>query len=94
MNIQFKKGVLELLVLSLLNRKDCYGFELVSEISREIDMSEDEGYLQTYLVESPGGPPRKYYKLTVQGRHYAAQQIEEWYVFTQRVDNILGGMGR
>ena len=105
MNIQFKKGVLELLVLSLLNRKDCYGFELVSEISREIDMSEgtiypllkrlrDEGYLQTYLVESPGGPPRKYCKLTVQGRHYAAQQIEEWYVFTQRVDNILGGTER
>lgn len=72
-------------MLSLLNRKDCYGFELVSEISREIDMSEgtiypllkrlrDEGYLQTYLVESPGGPPRKYYKLTVQGRHYAASR--------------------
>ena len=105
MNPQFKKGVLEMIVLVAVSRKDMYGYELVAEVSRVIDVNEgtiypllkrlrDEGYLQTYLVESPGGPPRKYYKLTVQGRHYAAQQIEEWYVFTQRVDNILGGTER
>ncbi|MEN6326924.1 MAG: PadR family transcriptional regulator, partial [Syntrophomonas sp.] len=36
MNIQFKKGVLELCVLSMLDRRDCYGYELVSEISKNI----------------------------------------------------------
>ena len=34
MNTQFKKGVLELCVLVLLDRKDCYGYEMVDEILR------------------------------------------------------------
>ena len=33
MNIQLKKGILELCVLSVLSKKDCYGYELVNEIS-------------------------------------------------------------
>lgn len=34
MNIQLKKGILELCVLAVLDKKDCYGYELVSEISK------------------------------------------------------------
>ncbi len=33
MNIQLKKGVMEIVVLSMLRRRDFYGYELVSEIS-------------------------------------------------------------
>ncbi|HCM19004.1 MAG TPA: PadR family transcriptional regulator, partial [Firmicutes bacterium] len=33
MNIQFKKGVLELCVLALLKKQDFYGYELVHRIS-------------------------------------------------------------
>ena len=73
MNIQFKKGVLEICVLSVLARRDCYGYELVNEISKTIDISEgtiypllrrlkDEGLVTTYLQESGEGPPRKYYR--------------------------------
>ena len=79
MNIQFKKGVLELCVLSVLVRKDCYGYELVQEISRNIDISEGtiypllrrlkgDGYVTAYLEESSEGPPRKYYQLTELGK--------------------------
>ncbi|HHB1914094.1 TPA: PadR family transcriptional regulator, partial [Bacillus cereus] len=35
MNVQFKKGVLELCVLALVKRKDCYGYELVQQISNK-----------------------------------------------------------
>ncbi len=48
MNNQFKKGVLELCVLELVSRKDFYGYELVQEISRDIDIS--EGALYPILV--------------------------------------------
>ncbi len=100
MNVQFKKGVLELLVLSLVRRKDCYGFELVSEISKDIDISEgtiypllkrlkDEGDLETYLTESPGGPPRKYYRITKRGCELHEQQHREWNDFIQRVERVL-----
>ena len=75
MNVQFKKGVLELCVLALLDKQDRYGYELVQLISEQIQISEgtiypllrkltQEEYFTTYLQESTEGPPRKYYQLT------------------------------
>lgn len=100
MNIQLKKGVLELCVLSMLDKRDCYGYELVSEISKSIMMSEgtiypllkrlkDEGYFTTYLRESKEGPPRKYYKLTDLGRQTKAELIEEWFQLVEGVNSIV-----
>ena len=74
MNVQFKKGVLELLVLLLVHDKDMYGYELVSEVSKIVDVNEgtiypllkrltNEKYFETYLKESTEGPPRKYYHI-------------------------------
>lgn len=102
MNIQFKKGVLELCVLSMLEKKDRYGYELVEEISKNIDMSEgtiypllrrlkDEGYFSTYLQESQEGPPRKYYKITDQGRSIKEELANEWTEFVKGVNNIVYG---
>ena len=102
MNIQFKKGVLEICVLSVLARKDCYGYELVAEISKRIDISEgtiypllrrlkDEGYVTTYLQESVEGPPRKYYRLTESGRKEEHEQKEEWMRFASSVNALLEG---
>jgi PadR family transcriptional regulator PadR len=102
MNIQFKKGVLEICVLSVLASKDCYGYELVNEISKRIDISEgtiypllkrlkDEGHVTTYLQESVEGPPRKYYRLTESGRIEEHAQKEEWKRFAASVNALLEG---
>ena len=102
MNIQFKKGVLEICVLFVLAHKDCYGYELVAEISKRIDISEgtiypllrrlkDEGYVTTYLQESAEGPPRKYYRLTDTGRNVEHEQKEEWMRFVASVNALLEG---
>ncbi|HEY8435463.1 MAG TPA: PadR family transcriptional regulator [Haloplasmataceae bacterium] len=105
MNIQFKKGVLELCVLALLNQKDCYGYELVNEISKSIVISEGtiypllnrlrkDGYVSTYLKESPEGPPRKYYRLTEYGGRVFERLKEEWYTFCEGVNRLLRGSER
>ncbi len=102
MNIQFKKGVLELCVLSILSRKDCYGYELVNEISHNITISEgtiypllrrlmNEGMFTTYLKESSEGPPRKYYTLTEEGRRVQRELVDEWHRFNEGVNFIIGG---
>lgn len=102
MNIQFKKGVLELCVLSILSRKDCYGYELVNEISQNIAISEgtiypllrrlmNEGLFTTYLKESSEGPPRKYYTLTEAGRKEQKSLREEWERFNEGVEIIIKG---
>ncbi len=100
MNIQFKKGALELCVLALLNKRDCYGYELVQEISIHIEISEgtvypllrrlgSEEYFTTYLQESSEGPPRKYYRLLNKGRDYLQSLVEEWKQFTEGVNHFI-----
>jgi len=102
MNIQFKKGVLELCVLTLLSRKDRYGYELVNEISGSISISEgtiypllrrlkNDGYVTTYLEESKEGAPRKYYKLTGDGKEMGKELREEWLTFVKKVNIFLKG---
>ncbi|QIK68971.1 PadR family transcriptional regulator [Erysipelothrix sp. HDW6C] len=102
MNTQFKKGVLELCVLALLSRKEYYGYEIVSLISETIEISEgtmypllkrlkDDGLVSTRLVESSQGPSRKYYSLTASGQEYTKIKIDEWFDFTDHVDELLKG---
>lgn len=102
MNVQFKKGVLELCVLALLARRDFYGYELAHRIAENVEIAEgtiypllrrltQEGYFVTYLQESAEGPPRKYYQLTEKGREYAVELKNEWLRFVGGVSRILEG---
>lgn len=100
MNVQFKKGVLELCVLAVLEKKDCYGYELVQIISKQIEISEGsiypllrklakEEYFITFLQESSEGPPRKYYKLTEKGKTYLHILVNEWQEFSKGVQQLI-----
>lgn len=102
MNVQFKKGVLELCVLSLLSENDKYGYELAEAIGTKIHISEGsiypllrrlqkEGYFDVYLKESQNGPARKYYRLTGKGKKAYHEQYKEWHDFVQQVDSLIGG---
>jgi len=102
MDTQFKKGVLELCVLTLLQIKDYYGYELVTEISKNISISEGtiypllrrlkkDGYVKKHLKESQEGPPRKYYKLTSEGEEERKRLKKEWNEFNVKVNAFLSG---
>ena len=96
MNAQFKKGVLELIVLESVRKRDMYGYELVEEVSKVVDVNEgtiypllkrltNEKYFETYLRESTEGPPRKYYHLTAAGVLYRDELEREWILLADRV---------
>lgn len=100
MNTQYKKGVLELCVLSLLKRRDFYGYEISEYLSRHIDIADgtvypilrklkSEGLVTTYMQEESGGPPRKYYSLTNLGRETYAAERAEYLKFARAVDALL-----
>ncbi len=100
LNIQFKKGALELCVLVYTLKKDRYGYELVHSISDKIQIAEGtvypllrrltkEGYFATYLSESNEGPPRKYYQLTKAGQEYLERLVKEWKQFSASVNEII-----
>lgn len=100
MNAQYKKGVAELCVLSLLARGDRYGYEISEALSARIDIADGtvypilrklkaDGLLTTYLQEESGGPPRKYYHLTDEGRAAYGLDRREYLAFARAIESIL-----
>jgi len=102
LNSQFKKGVLELIVLDSVADHNMYGYELVVEVSKVIDVNEgtiypllkrltNEHYFETYLEESSEGPPRKYYKITEAGTNRKDLLIKQWHEFSSSVNKYIKG---
>ena len=103
MNTQFKKGVLELIVLKSSVADDLYGYLLVSRINEVIQVNEGTIYpllkrlsndhlLESYLKESTEGPPRKYYHITSLGLARYEALLEEWTNFSESVNTYLKGV--
>src|ERR1700726_597352 len=100
LQIQLKKGVLEMCVLALLSKGANYAYDIASRLAEAIGMGEGtiyplmrrlqtDGLVKTYLEESASGPPRKYYQLTKAGRTTLAAQMAEWGAFTGAVAKVL-----
>lgn len=88
--------------LSVVNKGDCYGYELVNVISKCMEITEgtiyplmkrlrDGGLIESYIVESPEGPPRKYYKITQLGHEELERLEKEWFGFVDSVNELLKG---
>jgi PadR family transcriptional regulator PadR len=101
LQIQLKKGVLEMCVLALLSKGDNYAYDIASHMADAVGMGEgtiyplmrrmqSDGLVSTYLVESTSGPSRKYYKLTRTGALALKAQTTDWIVFEAAVRKILG----
>ncbi len=101
MDIQMKKGLLDVCVLALLDRGDSYGYELVTELSKLVAVSESTlypilkrleagGMLTTYTCEH-GGRLRRYYRITQTGKGRLGQFEAEWAELQKVHDFITGG---
>ena len=88
MDVQLKRGVLEICVLAVLQQGDSYGYQIMKDISPYIETSESTLYpilkrleagraLSVYTVEH-NSRLRKYYRLTDLGRHRIAEFLQEW----------------
>ena len=88
MDVQIKKGLLDVCVLALLKRGDSYGYQLISDLSGVVEVSESTlypilkrleaaGQLVTYTREW-GGRLRRYYKITRLGLDRVADFSREW----------------
>ena len=97
---QLKKGALEMCVLAALDGRDRYGYELVTLLSEEIDITlgtiypllkriKKDGYVDTQTVDSPDGPSRKYYHLTEKGREALSGYIGEWDDFSRKINSLI-----
>ena len=88
MDIQLKRGLLEVCVLAAIDRKDSYGYQIIREMEDYVEISESTLYpilrrleaacmLSVYSVEH-NGRLRKYYRITRQGRARLAEFEADW----------------
>jgi PadR family transcriptional regulator PadR len=105
LDVQLKKGVLDLCVLAVLSRGESYAYEIAQQLTEQIGMGEgtiyplmrrlqNDGLVATYLVESSAGPSRKYYKLTKAGKAAYRKQKAVWTEFARAVDEICEDQSR
>ena len=99
-NKNMVSGNTAMLILKLISEKDMYGYELVAEVSKVVNVKEgtiypilkrltNEHYFETYLRESTEGPPRKYYHLTAAGILHLRELEKEWEEFSRNVNKFL-----
>ena len=99
-------GSASLLVLSLLEKEDQYGYQIIrrlEERSRKVfslqegtlypvlHKLENNGYITSYAQQAPTGRMRKYYRLTRRGRELLEEKKAEWEAFRQGVGDVLSG---
>lgn len=100
---QLRKGLLELAILNAVGERPVYGYEIVRQLSGldSIAISEGtiypilsrlktEGYVESFLEESPDGPARKYYRLTGKGREELRRMNRHW----RQIQSALGEVQR
>lgn len=88
---QLRKGSLEIAVLALVSAEPRYGADIVESLAARPGLEaaagtiyplltrlKNAGLVETQWHESPVGPPRKYYSLSLSGRRQLAAQREAW----------------
>ncbi|MDA8077177.1 MAG: PadR family transcriptional regulator [Actinomycetota bacterium] len=101
---QLRRGVAEHCVLALLCPGERYGFDLARELAGQRGLVAGEGtvyplltrlrrrqLVETTWQESAEGPPRRYYRLTTEGKAELATFVEQWRQFRSAVDSVLEG---
>ena len=102
MDIQLKKGLLDVCVLSAIKNGESYGYQIIKDLSPYIELSESTLYTILKRLETAGtltvrsaehgGRLRKYYSITEQGLKRIREFKEEWkevitvYSFVTRED--------
>lgn len=97
---QLKKGVLEIYVLALLIKEDSYGYKIVNDLNKYLEISESTLYpiLRRLLKQDKlksydkvfEGRNRKYYKVTKKGIKEVKEFINEWEKIKNIYDQLVG----
>ena len=88
MDIQLKRGLLDVCVLAAIKSKDSYGYKIIKDMSPYIEISESTLYpilrrlesarLMTVYTAEHGGRLRKYYRITPAGLERLETFKREW----------------
>ncbi|WP_084264837.1 PadR family transcriptional regulator [Actinomadura macra] len=99
---QWLRGVLDLCLLAVIADEPAYGYEMAQRLAAAgldavaegsiypaLGRLQREDLVESYLVESDGGPARKYYRPTEDGRAALAAWSREWALLTDGIHAVL-----
>lgn len=101
---QLLKGVLDMCLLAVIAEEPSYGYEMARKLEDRglalvgegsiyplLARLQKGGLVDTFVEESKGGPPRKYYRIADKGRKALDEWIGEWQSLTNGVSAVLNG---
>ena len=88
MDIQLKRGLLDVCVLAAIEKEDSYGYKIIKDMKPYLEMSESTLYtilkrlelggMLTVRTSEHGGRLRKYYHITAAGLSRIEEFKNEW----------------
>jgi len=88
MDVQLKRGLLDICVLAAMRDEDTYGYKLIKDVSPYLELSEstlypilkrlEASHCVTAYAMAHNGRLRKYYRITDAGRRKIKDFLLEW----------------
>ncbi|MBQ2273737.1 MAG: PadR family transcriptional regulator [Clostridia bacterium] len=88
MDIQLKRGLLDVCVLAAIKSEDSYGYKIIKDMKPYLELSESTLYtilkrleaanMLTVRTAEHGGRLRKYYRITDEGLRRLSDFKDEW----------------
>jgi PadR family transcriptional regulator PadR len=102
---QFRKGLVELCVMAVLQGEEAYGYQIVEQLGKVTGLEVTESTVYPVLARlardrlvtvrvapSPAGPARRYYRLSEAGRGRLVEMLNDWRVIQQSVQQLTQGV--
>jgi len=102
---ELKRGSTEVLILSLIERRQRHGYEIgqlieqrskgaivfhIASLYPTLYRLEDNGFIAGRWVEKAGQRRRRCYRITAEGRALLASQRRTWRAFLTALDRVAG----
>ena len=102
---ELKRGSTEVLILSLIERRQRHGYEIgqlieqrskgaivfhIASLYPTLYRLEDKGFVAGHWVEKAGQRRRRSYRITAEGRKLLASQRRTWRAFLTALDRVAG----
>lgn len=101
---QFRKGLVELCIMAALREEEAYGYQIVEQLGQVAGLEVTESTVYPVLARlardrcvtvrtaaSPSGPPRRYYRLSAEGRKRLQEMIGHWQAIQHSVNQLIQG---
>ena len=99
MDIQLKRGLLDVCVLAAIKSEPSYGYKIIKDMKPYIELSESTLYtilkrlemsdMLTVKTAEHDGRLRKYYHITNKDKEQLKEKKEEFKVYSSAIDRVL-----